>query len=128
MPSQVEIGLVGMSETGLAGIVYEARPPRIDLQADTAESRIEIRTTDDAKPGSYTVMVRASVPEGDGLIVSRLYPVKFTLDVQGPVVEGQRPEPRQNSVGVTEYLAIAAIIGLVGLVVYRRFRQKGKTG
>lgn len=41
--SEVEIGLTGMTESGLAGVTYEARPPRVDLQdASSAESEIRI--------------------------------------------------------------------------------------
>jgi hypothetical protein len=117
-----------MGEKGLTGIIYEAQPPRIDLQESPVESSIEIRTAADARPGNYTVMVRASAPEGDGLAVSRLYPVRLALDVPEPAAQRQQPEPRQDSGDVSKYLAIAAVIGLAGFMAYRRFRQKSKPG
>lgn len=124
-PSQVEIGLAGMSESGLTGIIYEARPPRTDLQVSPAESKIDIRAAEDARPGDYTVMVRASALESDGLTVSKLYPLKLVLDVPEPIAQGRhQEEPLQDSNDITRYLAIVAIVGLVGFMIYRRIRKK----
>lgn len=121
---QIEIGLMGMSEKGLAGIIYEAQPPRIDLQARSVESRIEISAADDARPGDYTIMARASAPENDGLAVSALFPIKITLDVPEPAVQEQQLDSSEDWNDVSKYMAVAAIAGIVGFMVYRRVRNR----
>ncbi|WP_148701254.1 hypothetical protein [Candidatus Nitrososphaera evergladensis] len=45
--SQVEVGLTGMTESGLAGVTYHANPPRVNLQenasSSSAESNIQLQ-------------------------------------------------------------------------------------
>lgn len=83
--SEVEIGLTGLTDSGLLGVTYKAQPPRVNLQQlVSAESEIQIMAQENARPGSYTVMVRAFAPEEDGLVISRLYPVSLVLDVPEP--------------------------------------------
>lgn len=128
--SQVEVGLTGMTESGLMGVTYQASPPRVNLEQNaSAESTIELRTQDNAKPGSYSTMVRAQAPEQDGLIVSRLYPVKLVLDVPQPATyTGESGSNSEISalfaIQVVRVLAIAAVIGLVGFIVYKRVKKK----
>jgi virginiamycin B lyase len=133
--SQVEIGLTGMSESGPIGITYQANPPRVNLQQNaTAESNIQLKTQDNAKPGTYIAMVKVQAPEQqDGLVISRLYPVKLVLDVpQPPTSEtGGRSEsnstPVSTMLGVRDLikvLAIGAAIGLAGYIVYRKVKRK----
>ena len=51
--SQIEVGLTGMSESGLVGITYQANPPRVDLQRNaSANSAIQLKTEENAKPGN----------------------------------------------------------------------------
>ena len=129
--SEVEIGLTGMTESGLRGVTYEAQPPRVNLQdARSAESEIQIRADENAKPGSYVTMVRAFAPENDGLIISRLYPVKVVLDVTQPAIQtGESGSNSQVSApfeirDLGRALAIVAVVGLVGFIVYRRVKRK----
>ena len=132
--SQVEVGLTGMTESGPSGITYQANPPRVNLQENAlAESTIRLQTQDNAKPGSYTVMVRTQAPEQqDGLIISRLYPVKLVLNVPQPPTQtggsgntSQVPSPLQVQ-DIIKALAIAAIIGLVGFAIYKRVKRKSQ--
>jgi virginiamycin B lyase len=135
--SQLEVGLTGMSESGPVGITYQANPPRVNLQENSsssaAESTIQLKTGNDAKPGTYTAMVRVQAPEQqDGLIISRLYPIKLVLDVPPPTSIQTGPSPSNSSQASTLFevrdliraLAIAAAIGLAGYIVYRRIKRK----
>jgi streptogramin lyase len=125
--SEVEVGLTGMTESGL-GVTYEAKPPRVNLQdARSAQSEIQIRAKDSARPGSYTAMIKALAPEQDGLVISRLYPVELTLDVpehapgQGSnVIQNQQSSDTifQNA------LRIGAPVGAAGLIVFAIYRWK----
>jgi virginiamycin B lyase len=130
--SQVEVGLTGMSESGTIGITYQANPPRVNLQenSSSAESTIQLKTEDNAKPGTYTAMVRVQAPEQDGLIISRLYPIKLVLDVPqptstqtGPSASNSQPSTQFEVRDLVRGLAIAAAIGLAGYIVYRKVKR-----
>jgi virginiamycin B lyase len=132
--SQVEVGLTGMTESGPTGITYQANPPRVNLQQNASvESNIQVKAQDSAKRGTYTAMVRVQAPEQqDGLIISRLYPIKLILDVPQPATQ-TGGESGSNSGQVSTLfevrdliraLAIAAAIGLAGYIVYRRVKRK----
>ncbi|HKZ60838.1 MAG TPA: hypothetical protein VJZ68_00275 [Nitrososphaera sp.] len=133
--SEVEVGLTGMTESGIMGITYQSNPPRVNLQEHvSAESAIQLQTQDNAKPGSYTVMVRVQAPEQqDSLVISRLYPIKLVLDVPQPSATTQTGESGNTSTQLptpfdvrdrVRALAIAAIVGLVGFIVYRKVKRK----
>ena len=129
--SQIEVGLTGMTESGPTGITYQANPPRVNLQDNlSVESVIQTQTQENAKPGTYTAMVRIQAPEQDGLVVSRLYPVKVVLNVPQPT-NGQTGESASNQSStlfeirdLVRAIAIAAVVGLVGFIVYRRVKRK----
>jgi virginiamycin B lyase len=130
--SQVEVGLTGMSESGTIGITYQANPPRVNLQenSSSAESTIQLKTEDNAKPGTYTAMVRVQAPEQNGLIISRLYPIKLVLDVPqptstqtGPSASNSQPSTQFEVRDLVRGLAIAAAIGLAGYIVYRKVKR-----
>jgi virginiamycin B lyase len=134
--SEVEVGLTGMSESGPIGITYQANPPRVNLQQQnaSAKSDIQLQAQDNAKPGTYTAMVRAQAPEQQGgLIISRLYPVKLVLDVPPPTTIQTEPSGSSSSNQVSTIfqvgdliraLAIAAAIGLASYIVYRTVKRK----
>jgi virginiamycin B lyase len=129
--AQVEVGLTGMTESGLRGVTYQANPPRVNLQQNSsAESNIQLKAQDIAKPGTFALMVRTQAPGQDGLIVSRLYPVKLVLDVPQPATQTGEPGTNSQTPALYEirdlirYLAIAAVVGLVGYIVYRRVKRK----
>jgi virginiamycin B lyase len=133
--SEVEVGLTGMSESGPIDITYQANPPRVNLQQQnaSAKSDIQLQVQDNAKPSTYTAMVRAQAPEQQsGLIISRLYPVKLVLDVPPPTTIQTEPSGSSSNqvstifqVGdVIRVLAIAVAIGLASYIVYRRVKRK----
>lgn len=129
--SDVEIGLTGMTESGLRGVTYEAQPPRMNLQdARSVQSEIQIRTQENARPGNYTIMVRAFAPENDGLVISRLYPVELVLDVPEPVSGQDSENMFENQVQqasdalVQSALMIGAPVAAAGLIAFAIYRWK----
>jgi virginiamycin B lyase len=129
--SEMEIGLTGMTESGLRGVTYEAQPPRVNLQdTRSAQSEIEIRAQKNARPGNYIAMVRAFAPENDGLIISKLYPVEVVLDVPQPVSSEdsnnmfQNQEQTTSETIVQDVLMIGAPVGAAGLIAFAVYRWK----
>jgi virginiamycin B lyase len=126
--SEVEVGLTGMTESALSGVRYEAQPPRVNLQdSKLAESEILIRTTDNARPGNYTAMIRAFAPENDGLIVSKLYPIKTVLDVPEPATnQGGNgfQNPMSSEMSFQYALRIGAPLAAAGLIAFVIYRWK----
>jgi virginiamycin B lyase len=126
--SEVEVGLTGMTESALSGVRYEAQPPRVNLQdSKSAESEMLIRTTDNSRPGNYTVMIRAFAPENDGLIVSKLYPIKIVLDVPEPATnQGGNgfQNPTSSDTSFQYALRIGAPLAAAGLIAFVIYRWK----
>lgn len=126
--SEVEIGLTGMTESGLRGVTYESRPPRVNLQDErSAESEIIIRAQESARPGNYVAMVKAIAPENDGLLVSRLYPFELVLDVpeSGPSQESNVFQNQQAPDTTTrDVLRIGAPLGVAGVLAFAIYRWK----
>lgn len=126
--SEVEVGLTGMTDSGLAGVTYEAQPPRVNLQDErSAESEIVIRAQENARPGNYVAMVKAVAPDNDGLLVSRLYPFELVLDVpepspsQGSNVFQSQQEPDTTA---RDALRIGAPLGVAGVIAFAIYRWK----
>jgi virginiamycin B lyase len=128
--SEVEIGLTGMTESGLQGVTYEAQPPRVNLQdARSVESEIQIRADEKARPGNYVAMVRVFAPENDGLVISKLYPVELVLDVPEPVSSQDNNNMFQNQrqsadTTLLDVLRIGAPIAAAGLIAFAIYRWK----
>lgn len=130
---QVELAVLGMSESGLQGVTYTTQPQWVDMEKNSvAESQINLKVEDNAKPGTSTIMIRASTSERDQLIVSKLYPVIITLDVPEPIQQSQKIfENRQdndssNNISlsdITKFLAILVAIGLIGFLIYGRLKR-----
>lgn len=128
--NEVEVGAVGMTDSGLAGVSYEANPQLADLSENKdAYMEIMLSVQDGAKPGTYSVMIRASALEKDNLVISALYPVLVTLDipemssdasvVSKPDSTGVKNEPSY----VMRYLALLAAGGLIVFLIYRRIKK-----
>lgn len=129
---QVELAVLGMSESGLQGVTYTAQPQWVDMEKNSvAESKINLKVEDNAKPGTYTIMIRASTSEKDQLIISKLYPVIITLDVPEPVQQSQKifenkQDNDSNNISlndITKFLAILVAIGLIGFLIYGRIKR-----
>lgn len=122
--SEVEIGLTGMTESGLRGVTYEAQPPRVNLQqAGSAESEIQIRVEENARPGDYVAMARAFAPENDGLVISKLYPVELVLDVPEPI-SNQESNQQTADTTMQDALRIGAPAGAAGLIAFVIYRLR----
>lgn len=72
-------------------------------------------------------MVKASAPENDGLIVSKLYPIELVLDVPEPV-PGQdnliQNTPQAADTTTQDVLKIAAPLGAAGVIAFAIYRWK----
>lgn len=104
------------------GIKYEAEPTRLDLQnGSSAESVIKISADDGAISGNYVAMVRASILEKDGLVISKLYPVELVLKLPEPFGSQQNNQQIVDTT-IQNVLRIAAPVGVavvIALAVYR---------
>jgi virginiamycin B lyase len=128
--SEVEIAVIGMTDSGLQGLTYTSQPQRVNLsQNHQADAKINLEAKEGAMPGKYTLMVRSISPEKDGLFVSRLYPVSTILDVSPSQSQARNMDNDDNNVDNTlsdlvRYASLSAAIGLGGYIVYRRIKKR----
>jgi virginiamycin B lyase len=128
--SEIEIGVIGMTDSGLQGLTYASQPQRVNLsQNHQADAKVDLEAEEGAAPGKYTLMVRAIAPEKDGLFVSRLYPVSAILDVSPPQPQADNMDNDDSNVENTlsdlvRYASLSAAIGLGGYIVYRRIKKR----
>jgi virginiamycin B lyase len=145
---EVELSVIGMTDSGLKGITYEAQPQRIDMEKNsTAQSRINlhlvqqgIRNNIPVRLDHYTTMVKASAPEKDQLFVSLLSPVAVKLDLPAVISTEQSKNERQGNeqenqgwiggfIGdlsfrnIVRVVAISTTVGLIGYIIYMRIRR-----
>jgi len=128
--NDVEIGAVGMTDSGLSGVSYETSPPRTNLiESKDAYAEIALTVQDGAKPGAFSIMTRASTLEKDNLVISLLYPVLVTLDVPeqlsnaGIVLKPETTTKQNESSDATIYMALLAAGGLIAFMIYRRVKK-----
>jgi virginiamycin B lyase len=138
--SEVEIAVIGMSDSGLRGVTYTTNPQRIDMQQyPINKSQITLNVEQDqARSGQYTAMIKASASEKRDqlLFVSLLYPVSLSLDV--PTVPHLSQQQQQNSFHndnqkstfssdslrtVARYLALPIAIGLIAFIIYGQIKR-----
>lgn len=133
--SEVEVSVVGMSESGLEGIIYSADPPRLNLeQNQLSESKIELKVDDNAKPGQYHIMVKASaIEKGQQLLVSQLYPISLILDVPKPLSDVSTTMSKDSTTSegitfrdITNMIAMLVAAGLVGFLIYSRIKKRAE--
>jgi streptogramin lyase len=143
--SEVEIAVIGMSDSGLRGITYTATPQRINMQQyPVNKSQITLSVEEDqARSGQYTAMIKASASEKKDqlLFVSLLYPIPLTLNVPTTALTSQ-PQQQQNSFqnnnnqkstfpfildeplrSVIRILALPIAIGLIAFTIYGRIKR-----
>jgi virginiamycin B lyase len=127
--NDVEIGVIGMTDSGLSGVSYEAASPRTNLAGDkNVSTEIALTVQDGANPGTFSIMARASALEKDSLVISLLYPILVTLDVpeqpsnEGIVLKPQTTKQDESS-DSTIYLALFAAGGLIAFMMYRRIKK-----
>jgi hypothetical protein len=144
--NEVELSIIGMTDSGLNGVTYTANPPRINMSnntTSTVESKITLKAEEEGKtqPGLYTIMVKSSAAEKDGLFVSLLYPLPIKLDV--PVPKPVQPQSPQSSIenskqnplsdlfniydtslrGILRLISLPTAIGLIGYMIYSRVKR-----
>jgi streptogramin lyase len=144
--NEVELSIIGMTDSGLNGVTYTANPPRINMSNNTTsavESEITLKAEEEGKtqPGLYTILVKSSAAEKDGLFVSLLYPLPIKLDVPVPkLVQPQSPQrsienSKQNPLsdlfniydtslrGILRLISLPTAIGLIGYMIYSRVKR-----
>ncbi|MFL6322479.1 MAG: hypothetical protein ACJ72Q_18655, partial [Nitrososphaeraceae archaeon] len=140
--SEVEIAVIGMSDSGLRGVTYTANPQRIDMQQypiNKSQITLNVEQTR-AKSGQYTAMIKASASEKKDqlLFVSLLYPMPLSLDVPA-VPHLSQQQQQQNSFQndnqkstfsfsdslrtVARYLALPIAIGLIAFIIYGQIKR-----
>ena len=145
--NEVELSIIGMTDSGLSGVTYTANPQRINMSNNTTtsvvESEITLKTEEDGKtqPGLYTIMVKSSAAEKDGLFVSLLCPLPIKLNV--PVPKPVQPQSPQSSIenskqnplsdlfnihdtsirGILRLISLPTAIGLIGYMIYSRVKR-----
>lgn len=134
----IEVSIIGMTESGLQGLFYLAKPQRFNL-TDTAgmNGKMNISIGKEAIAGKYTIMERISTPEKDNLIVSLSLPQTIKLDV--PIQKDQLQKlPTESNEGssnetlvflrdLARYASIGVAISLIGYLVYRKIKQRRPT-
>jgi streptogramin lyase len=152
--SEVELAIIGMSDSGLRGITYDAQPQRVNLENNSvvASSQINLNAEEEdndnnnrARPGNYTIMVKASAPEKNSTLsfVSLLYPVAVTLDI--PTVAVANTSQQQTSIedkssqqtsvfpsdtivrDLARIISLSTAIALIGYIVYRRIKRSKRS-
>jgi virginiamycin B lyase len=140
--SEVEIAVIGMSDSGLRGITYTATPQRINMQQyPINKSQITLNVEQDqARSGQYTAMIKASASENKDqlLFVSLLYPIPLTLNLPTTALISQQ---QQNSFqnnnqkstfpsilddpfrSMIRILALPVAIGLIAFIIYGRIKR-----
>lgn len=132
---EVDLSVIGMTDSGLKGVTYSVSTPRFDLENNTkVESQINLKADERALPGNYNIMVRASASEKDSnLIISQLYPISIVLDVPTPsnnqnsIIKNERISGNLMLHQLIQLLFVAVAIGLIGFLVYSRIRRSKST-
>ena len=142
LPNDTELSVVGMTDSGLQGIGYTSKPQSVNLmEVPERDVGIELKVeTEKAIAGNYTIMIRASFLENDGLVLSLLYPQLVKLDVPTKPSEmnkiqnfqqfsSKNVESSNSSAMFRDFLrigAIAVVIILVGYLLYRNIGRRIK--
>lgn len=131
----IELSLIGMTDSGLQGLTYVAKPQRFNM-TETPSLNGTIDLTIDAKAaiaGKYTVMPRISTLEKDQLTVSLLHPQTVMLDVPAHKAQLQNftmPENNESSnsalvmlIDLARYISVGVAVTLIGYLIYRKINQ-----
>jgi virginiamycin B lyase len=132
--NQIELSAIGMTDSGLRGLTYIAKPQQYNL-SDTSRMNGTIDfnvNPDEAIAGRYTIMVRVSTLERENLTISLLYPQLVAVDV--PIHKSQLQnlptklnEQSSSPTALLRDIARFASIGVaVTLIAYLVYRKIGK--
>ncbi len=131
---QIELSAVGMTDSGLQGLTYLAKPQRFNLSETSAiNGTIDFRVNNEAVAGKYTVMARVSTLEKDNLTVSLLFPQPVILDVpihksqlqNFPTSVNEQPSDTFSILrDIARFAAIGVAVSLIGYLVSRKIRMR----
>ena len=132
----IELSLIGMTDSGLQGLTYMAKPQRFNMtEKPSVNGTIDL--TIDAKEaiaGKYTVMQRISTLEKNGLTVSLLHPQTVMLDVPAHIAQLQNFTIVENNDSsnstlvmlrdLAKYISVGVAVTLIGYLIYRKINQQ----
>ena len=123
----IDISLVGMTDSGLNGVSFTATPSIINLnQENQVESILDVSIDKNAKSGTYQVMVKVSASEQTDktMTISKLYPLTINIDLPKPIPPPtiEKTDSEFAIKDIIQNAAIAAIIILILLLVYNRIK------
>ncbi len=123
----INISLIGMTDSGLNGVSFTATPSIIDLnQENNAESTLDISVDKNTKSGTYQVMIQVSASEhiDKTMRISKLYPLTINVDLPKPIPPPTIKKTESEFIikDIIQNAAIAAIIILVVLLGYHRIK------
>ena len=135
MANNTQLSVVGMTDTGLQGVIYTSHPQRVNLiKIPEQDVKLDIKAGEKAISGNYTIMIRASVLEKDSLILSFLYPILVKLDVASNPSEINKIQNFQNFpsknaesdssvVLLRDLMRLGAISAAVILIIYLVYQK-----
>jgi virginiamycin B lyase len=125
----INISVVGMTDSGLDGVSFTATPSVIDLnQENKIESTIDLSVDKNTKPGIYQIMIKVSSSEqiDKTMTISKLYPLTINIDLPKPIPPTTIKKTDSDSEfiikDIIQNAAIGAIIILVSLLVYKKIK------
>jgi streptogramin lyase len=132
---QIELSAVGMTDSGLRGLTYIAKPQRFNMsETSKTNGTIDFNVNpEEAIAGKYTVMARVSTFEKDNLTVSLLYPQSIILDV--PVHKSQlqnlptsfnKQSSNTDSLlrDIARFASIGVAVTLIAYLIYNKIRKR----
>lgn len=123
----IDISLVGMTDSGLDGVSFTATPSVIDLnQENQIESTIDLSVDENTKPGIYQIMIKVSSTEqiDKTMTISKLYPLTINVDLPKPIPSSTIKKTDSEFIikDIIQNAAVGAIIILVSLLVYKKIK------
>ena len=123
----IDISLVGMTDSGLNGVSFTATSSIINLnQENQVESILDVSIDKNIKPGTYQVMIKVSASEqiDKTMTISKLYPLTINIDLPKPIPPPtiEKTDSEFAIKDIIQNAAIAAIIILILLLVYNRIK------
>ncbi|MDP9489280.1 MAG: hypothetical protein M3P28_03645 [Thermoproteota archaeon] len=133
--NEIELSLIGMTESGLRGLTYLVNPQRINLTEATSINGIfNLTLGNDALAGKYTITPRITVFEKDNLRISLSLPQTIKLDT--PILNAQlnntpieSSQTNSNDIDVllrdlARYGSIGVAVTLIGYLVFRKIKKR----
>ncbi|MEP6576477.1 MAG: hypothetical protein ABJB85_08630 [Nitrososphaerota archaeon] len=131
----MELSLIGMTDSGLQGLTYVAKPQRFNMTEVPSINGVMDLTVDakEAIDGKYTVMPRISTLENDNLTISFLHPQTVDLDVPIHKAQLQNFTTSENNESsnspsmmlrdLARYISVGVAVTLIGYLIYRKINQ-----